>query len=56
LIKFENKGSLWEIPLGKPCGKAYPANTKYVKTVILALNGGMLYFDDLKFEELLNHE
>ncbi len=28
------------------------AGTKYVKVIILSLNGGMVYFDDVKFEEV----
>lgn len=33
-------------------GTQFWAKTKYVKIVILAQNGGMLYLDDLKFEEV----
>ena len=36
---------------GNP-GTQFWAGTKYVKVIILALNGGMLYFDDVNFEEV----
>lgn len=36
---------------GSPANQFW-AKTKYVKIVVLALQGGMLYFDDLKFEEV----
>ncbi|NCU32444.1 MAG: hypothetical protein EOM23_05835 [Candidatus Moranbacteria bacterium] len=101
IVKVEQNGTVWDLTLEKPCGKAYPANTpvriqrdgatymypvvnanfqspewkeitgqvkglgksgtsglqfwpgtKYVKVIILALNGGMFYFDDVKFEEV----
>ena len=33
-------------------GLQFWPGTKYVKVIILALNGGMFYFDDVKFEEV----
>jgi hypothetical protein len=36
---------------GVPGNQFWPG-TKYVKIIILPLNGGMLYFDDVKFEEV----
>lgn len=37
--------------VGTP-GIQFWAGTKYVKVIVLALNGGMLYYDDVKFEEV----
>lgn len=36
---------------GGPAAQFWPG-TKFVKIIILPLNGGMFYFDDLKFEEV----
>ncbi|MFA4975055.1 MAG: hypothetical protein WC683_20820, partial [bacterium] len=33
-------------------GTKFWNSTKYVKIVILPINGGVIYFDDLKFEEV----
>lgn len=101
ITKVEQKGTVWEVSLAKPCGKAYPANTpvriqrygetymysfykanfqspewmevsalvkgmsksglsgtqfwsgtKYVKILIMLSDDGILYFDDIKLEEV----